>query len=276
MRYNSLNRKGLIDIEKEIISLYDTGVQIKQIGKKLNIGRSTVHIYLKKNNRRRCIRHTFDDSSFSNFTPENCYWAGFIAADGCINKTKTAVRVNLNIKDKLHLVKLLKFTKDENISITEGIRVISFNKKEYTINHCYADINSVKIVKDLCDNFNIVPAKSFILEPPNKIPDHLIRDYIRGYFDGDGSIYWNKSHKTVTFNICSGSGNLLKWISNNIKDQVNYNFSEKALCLRKNGSIYYISQNYNSAKLILDWMYSSSTTEIRLDRKYDRYLSYKN
>jgi intein/homing endonuclease len=275
VKYNSLGRRGLVNFELDILKLYDEGSSIKNICSKLHIGKSTIHNYLKKNNRRRQILHTFDDLSFYGFTPESCYWAGFIAADGCIDKNKYYCRVDLHIDDKSHIEKLLKFTKDKNISIICGNKISTFkNGKACNVAHCYADINSVKIVKDLNDNFNITPAKSFTLRPPIKIPQRLVRHYIRGYFDGDGSIYWNKSHKCAVFSICSGSKDLLNWISNNIKQQVNHNFSKKALNLEKNSSIYSIQQMYSSAQSIFNWQYQDSTPDTRLDRKYLRHLNW--
>lgn len=36
-----------------------------------------------------------------------------------------------------------------------------------------------------------VPNKSLILKFPTTLPNELVNDFIRGYFDGDGSVYIN-------------------------------------------------------------------------------------
>lgn len=275
MVYNSLGRKKKINLEKEILDLYDNGASIKNICEKLSVVRQTVHNYARKNGRSRHRKHNFDGTSFSIFTPEGCYWAGFIAADGCINNKETYLRVELNIKDKPHLVKLSNYTKDQQPHIVDGTKECNLNGKTWNAEYCRIDINSVKIIKDLKDNFNITPAKSFTLQPPYKIPKNLVNHYIRGYFDGDGSIYWNKSHKHSVFNVSSGSIELLNWISSCIKENTDYDFSKKAFTLRKNGSIFYIEQCWSS-EYILNWLYKDSSNETRLDRKYERYKEYYN
>lgn len=273
MKYNSLGRKKKINLEKEILNLYDNGTSIKNICEKLNIGRQTVHNYTRKNKRSRYRKHSFDSASFSTFTPKSCYWAGFIAADGCVDKNKTYLRVEININDKIHLTKLSNYTKDQQPYIVYGTKECKFNDKIYNVKYCRIDINSVKIIKDLKNNFNITSAKSFTLLPPYRVPKNLITHYVRGYFDGDGSMYWNKSHKHSIFQVSSGSTKLLSWMSNCIKENVDYNFSKKAFVIRENSSIYFIRQCWSS-KYILNWLYKDSSDETRLDRKYKRYIKY--
>lgn len=278
MRYNSDGRKGLVDIECEILKLYDNSdLTVLNIAKRLCIGKSTVFNYLKKNNRRRYSWHGVDKSSFSEFTPASCYWAGFIAADGNISNKLTNVHIELNYKDAGHIVKALGFVKDIAPKIVYGEKDIQFKGAPVCkVKFCKADISSTDIVRSLCDNFNITPNKSFTIQPPTKIPEHLISHYIRGYFDGDGSIYWNKSHKCGIFNICSGSKDMLVWIGSAIRNNVDYDFSPKAFSLRPSATIYFIERSHKSAEKIFHWIYKDSVEEIRLDRKYERYLEYTN
>src|SRR5271154_2141644 len=49
-------------------------------------------------------RHFRNKDTFSNLTLETCYWAGFIAADGCITD-KNVLVVCLSNVDKNHLEK---------------------------------------------------------------------------------------------------------------------------------------------------------------------------
>ena len=261
MNYNSAGRKNVMNFEQEILSLYDSGILIKDICSKLKICSYTVVKYLRKNNRRRYIVHTFDDSSFSSFSPESCYWAGFLAADGNIDKELNYIMLNLHSKDVKHIEKLLNFVKDENPSIKNNGFV------------GYATINSRKIVQNIIDLFEVVPKKSFTLRPPNKIPEGFAKHYVRGYFDGDGCISKTKKNRLI-FKVYSGSKDILTWMSKIIKNNTEYGFSDKSLGLIKNRSIYCVESSGKSAKAILDWLYKDSTPETRLDRKYERYLSY--
>ncbi len=55
--------------------------------------------------------------------------------------------------------------------------------------------------EDLCKH-GCVPNKSLILEFPKTVPSDLIHHFIRGYFDGDGSVFitrkkWIRTPKTL-------------------------------------------------------------------------------
>ena len=59
-------------------------------------------------------------------------------------------------------------------------------------------------------NLGCIPNKSLILLPP-KLKDEFISHFIRGYFDGDGSIGKYKNRYKITF---LGTNDLLLWILN--------------------------------------------------------------
>lgn len=112
-------------------------------------------------------------------TEEKAYWAGFIAADGNIRKDFLKMRIELNIQDKKHLEKFRE-NLNSDVPIKESIRQNNHS--------CYIDINCKELCLDLV-RLGIVPNKSLILNIDFKlIPNHLVPSFIRGYFDGDGSI----------------------------------------------------------------------------------------
>jgi len=59
-----------------------------------------------------------------------------------------------------------------------------------------------KICEDL-QSLGCVPNKSLILKFPTEeqVPKEFIRDFIRGYFDGDGCIHINLEKQNIQFNI---------------------------------------------------------------------------
>jgi hypothetical protein len=133
-------------------------------------------------------------------------------------------------------------------------------------------LNSSKIVSDLRDNFNIVPNKSLILMPPLRIPNNFRKHFIRGYIDGDGHIGWHKGNNTVRINIASGSQDILGWMRKIIIEENSLTYSP-SVTYRKNKTCC-VEFNGHHVKQILDWLYSDSTKETRLDRKYERYVNY--
>ena len=67
---------------------------------------------------------------------------------------------------------------------------ITKNKGSET-KYCYFRINQKEICEQLISH-GCLPNKSLILQLPNTVPNNLLRHFIRGYSDGDGTIYKNK------------------------------------------------------------------------------------
>lgn len=140
---------------------------------------------------KRPIIYTCDNNFFSEQNAQSNYWAGFIAADGCIT-AYNMVSIDLASKDEEHLYKLKQQIKCA-APISKSINKVFFKnikkQKEYyksILNFC-----SNNIVKDLQKIYGITPRKTYTY----KIPDDVLnspfaRDFIRGYFDGDG--WFNK------------------------------------------------------------------------------------
>lgn len=205
-------------------------------------------------------KYEIDELSFSNINKDNCYWAGFIAADGNISGINLSVE--LNSIDEKHLLKLADFVRS-NIGIYKRKRQRDFEEIEYS---CFK-IRSQIIINDLYDNFNIVPRKSLILEPP-KISGNFIKHYIRGYFDGDGCIGFD-THFKLTF--VGGSFNILKWIKENIEQAVET--GDPTICVRDKSKTYCLSYHGNQVINILNWLYEDCGNNF-LNRKKDKYESF--
>lgn len=119
---------------------------------------------------------------------EKAYWLGFLAADGNVISNK--ISLELSVKDKGHIHKFRKALESEHpITVKDNVGSFSNGKSQLA---CIG-INSKKMVQDL-SHFGIIPNKTFIVTPPapGLIPNHLLRHYWRGEFDGDGSIYSSK------------------------------------------------------------------------------------
>mgnify|MGYP002750148563 CR=1 FL=1 len=88
-------------------------------------------------------------------------------------------------------------------------------------------MSSQKTVDDLVSH-GCVKQKSLIIQPPTGVPKELIHHFIRGFFDGDGSIYWNKSafqaHKnwrTPSYSICiTSTKEMIEWLINTVGEGI--------------------------------------------------------
>ena len=123
-------------------------------------------------------------------TEEKAYWLGFIAADGNVNQELTTCTIDLQRADRAHVEKFAK-------CFDNYYKVVDHEREHPS---SYIHVYSKQCCLDLMQ-YGIVPNKSLILDVKTElIPDHLIRHYIRGYFDGDGSIFCSHPNRENGYN----------------------------------------------------------------------------
>lgn len=116
----------------------------------------------------------------------NSYWAGFIAADGNLEKNTNKLIIDLANKDVRHLYKLKKY-----LNFNGKIRYYKYSDRSYV----RLGFKNLKICSDLKKNFNITSRKSLTLKPPKGLTKKQALAYIAGYIDGDGSFNINTMYK---------------------------------------------------------------------------------
>lgn len=144
---------------------------------------------------------------------ENCYWAGLLAADGCVWKRGDAVEISLQEKDKYLLEELANTVYyNGKIELRKSKPGFKTNQKQYRI--IFYGVK--QWVKDLNKNFNIGPCKSLTFTYPDNLTTEQALSFIKGYIDGDGCIYCRD--KDIILAI-TGTESTLNWIKN-IFDQI--------------------------------------------------------
>ena len=265
------------NVLEQIIADYKNGKSMRQIEKDYNVTRQSVANFLErkeiktqKGNHHRTYYHNFD--FFQNIdTEEKAYWLGFMFADGYIvnydgkyGEDKFGITLSTSDIDTLE-----KFKK--SISATNPITDVSSNGRVLS----RILLSSQKTVDDLISH-GCVKQKSLILQPPIGVPQELIHHFIRGFFDGDGSIYYNKSaferHKTwnapsYSINITS-TKEMIEWIIDTVGFGNIYN--EK----RREKTWYYQQSGNNKVKAFCDFIYKDAT--IFMERKYKLYQDLLN
>ena len=197
-----------------------------------------------------------NECAFTDYSEDSCYWAGFLAADGCV--TNGILKVCLNYDDTSHLEKLRAFLGSTH-SITSNTD--KYYRSELGFKHS-------QIVEDLESNYNIVPRKSLIYKLP-KLPEKYFKHFLRGYFDGDGCIcesFSNKNSTTATlYTTIVGSGEFIEGLYNTINNLLNINGTIST----KDNNVKTIKYCTNASFILLGYMYKDATTY--LDRKYSLY-----
>jgi hypothetical protein len=255
---------------KNIIRLYNAGWGTVALARKNKVHRMQIQKLLHINKIR--MRHTspryhYNIKFFSKYTPESCYWAGFILSDGCVRSDRATVAIHLAKKDEIHLKKFkraIKYTGPIRVDIHTDSRSI--------------DISGEWFVQDLKRNFRVFPKKSLIAKFPNKVPKRYWNHLIRGILDGDGSVGLRGSMIVLSF---VGTSFLLNKLSNifsclgiNIRRYGMHKKSKKKapFCVTlPKSNIGIISYSGKNARLILRWLYEGSSQFTRLTRKYRIY-----
>ena len=137
---------------------------------------------------------TSEDSFWDTPNEINCYWAGFIAADGCITRNGDKglghnLTIALNSIDREHLERFI-YDCGSNNRIFDRYTLDKRSGKSHPFSAVH--ISNIKWKKPLEEIFNIFPCKTFTFKYP-ELPEKLMECWIAGYVDGDG-----------TYGICKG------------------------------------------------------------------------
>lgn len=246
-------------IEQEVIISYNNGYGVMELTEKYGLHRTTIQRVLKRNGvklRKRTPTH-YNIHFFDEYNEASCYWAGFIAADGYVRSDRSAVTIHLASTDYEHLLKLAQLTDYEgNVNINN--------------NECYITFSGKWFQEALADKFDIYSIKTFDVEISEKIPKDMVKHFIRGYFDGDGSVTHTGEYLRINFT--SGSKILLNQIINYIYEcgiRVRNQTHKPPICK------YTVNYNCINAFKVLNILYNESSDQNRLDRKYQLYLNEK-
>lgn len=248
------NKRGLLFVSKQVQSTPET---IKKFLQQNNIHIRTFSEAAIESNKNRSL--PVDIDYFSKETNNMAWLLGFIASDGTIRKDRNTIKIGLSITD----IKILNKIKEE-IKIVSQVKTY-MNSQGYEC--CQLEWTSEQHKKDL-KKYNIIPQKTFKLIPPYQLDKRYWIDYIRGYFDGDGSITTN-GNDGIKFSICSATKEILEWIINYFDEE--FHIPKVNIYIRKGiHDLYYFDYSTNSSKKIYDILYSTKSN-LFLERKKEKF-----
>lgn len=207
----------------------------------------------------------FNDHIFDYIdTEEKAYWLGFLYADGYLASKKNALSLTLCEQDLSHLEKFRNFIQAKRLCTIKK-HSTKLNGKEF-IN--YRIGCGSKHLKNTLIKLGCVPNKSLIATFPNLniFTDYnLVFDFIRGYVDGDGCLYFTK---TGNLNLeIIGTTDFLMGIKQIFPNHFSNLLTDKRW---KNNTKKIVSCGKNS-QFVLDILYKNSN--IYLNRKYQKYVA---
>lgn len=197
-------------------------------------------------------KYYLDENFFEKIDNEQkAYLLGYWYADGNVFKTSCqATSVDMDVLEKAKYC--MKFS--------GKIKTKKSKKNNNLYNTLY--IRSSKLTSCLI-GMGCVENKSLVLKFPSSdiVPEHLIHHFIRGYFDGDGSIFCGKSKKwdewAITF---VGTKEFMEGIEKHLNIPVRY---VKTKSKGNNWVITFCKLEY--MKSALEYMYKDAT--ITMNRK---------
>lgn len=225
-------------------------------------------------------KYKYNKDYFSKIdSDDKAYWLGFLYADGSINRYYTndklrsmTLELGLAEKDRNHLEKFRQCI-DTNIPIFD--KTNRLNGKIYMSSRI--QLNNTKICYDLCD-LGCTPSKTYDIKFPTYdiVPKEFMRDFLRGFFDGDGCISISEmAGSPHIFTTITGMKDMLESISDYLVSE-NVIRVKPSIYKDKRRSFTYSMHIYgtDTNKEFLDYLYKDSN--IYLDRKYEAYKTFYN
>ena len=248
---------------KQIAKMYETQhTSIRKLARELNISPDKVRWALKKYNIHKVQNHSdfpeyrkhqLNLHYFDKIDREDkAYYLGFIYADGYVNNSY--MKLCLQNQD-IHILKsFCKYLNSDETII-----------KPFKDNYSVLTVNGKDFTKALHQQ-GAVQAKTKILVPP-KLSDDMIPHFIRGYFDGDGSIWFDKSANSYRVQFI-GTKPMLEYI------EKFFGIDTKFRVATKDGLIYrYGFAGNKKITEAFNKIYKDAT--VYLFRKHNKYLRCK-
>lgn len=193
---------------------------------------------------------------------EFAWMLGYLLSDGSI------IRPTYRYKgDETHLNFICKY---DDRKVLYKLKAILKTKAK--VRH-YPNYKSPQSKIEIWDRKDIIEIYNDIktVVPANKIKGYE-RHFIRGLFDGDGTLSYRQSRKTFRIGYINEHKHIAQWVAN---------FLEKELCLDhkearfvKQNNVYEILWEGNVAKLIANYLYHGNIDNCCLTRKQKKYQQY--
>ena len=205
-------------------------------------------------------------------TEEKAYILGLLYADGYNQTERNSVSIGLKEDDKEILEKMTELIQPTKpllcLNLSNARKRVGFENAQNQYRLVIANKHiSERLVELGCGK---AKTHNLIFPTEEQVPSHLIRHFVRGYFDGDGSVSGDKQ-KQISF---VGTVNFLKPLQQILMEELG--FSETQLDQRyKDRKDEIRSLRYcgiNQCIKFRDWLYEDVT--IFLKRKKDIFDSY--
>ena len=214
----------------------------------------------------------FNKAFFSKWSNEMAYVLGLIYTDG-------------NITDASLKMGRLTFAQKEKKSVEKFLNLIGadskilYRRREKYVNTTagelhYFHINSDIVYKQLLE-LGLTPNKSLSMTFPKIPEDYYIRHFIRGCWDGDGTVYIEKRNGNLKTSFVCGSLEFITGLKEHLRKQglSDVKLYENKRSKKGNVSYYFRYGTKDSIKLF-HYLYDEVPESQYLKRKYEIFKNY--
>ncbi len=253
----------------DIVTKYISGKNCTEIAKDYDITPTAVNGILKRRDIPRRPqsmaqrKYNLNVNFFDQIdTQEKAYFLGILYADGYNDTNRNAVNLQLIEPDKEILEKLTNL-----IQPSKPLQYIKIKNERH--NNCFRLVIANKHISQQLVILGCTNNKTFTLKFPTFLSPNLFPHFIRGYYDGDGSLNVKTNNSCV--NIVSTLP-FCRSLSNIFHEVLHINSYIRKCHKGRNTTTRMIETAGNLQVLsFLDWIYANS--RLHLSRKYQKYLT---
>ena len=260
------------ELTQRVIELHQNGMLHKDIRYALLVSDQGINKTIDRNGIPRMSyternRHYDRNSNYFDVidTANKAYFFGLLCSDGSNSIGHRQIIISLQEEDGYLLEKL-----KEELEYTGEIKICDRNHQlnpKHKITHRFA-MQDIHMSEQL-EQMGMVARKSYNFKFPTCVPDEFMRDFLRGYFDGDGCVGYYERYKkgnsslVGTHDFCINVQKILA--ERDIKSCIVH----PKQC--KDSDTYVLMTSATNATYhFLSWLYDDA--EIKMIRKYEKYL----
>ena len=256
-----------------MIEEYLNGSSLSALAKKYNKDPRTIKRILEKN--QITIRSRNEQNKFSpqnqrkyyindNFlecidNADKAYLIGFLAADGCI-QPDGSIKISLSAKDKELLIKI-QSALETNYPIRDSITKDGYEVSTFVFRSA--------TIREQLSKYNIIRNKTYSYSFPKLLEKKYIIDFIRGYWDGDGTVCLINGYPRTS--LCSYQKDFLQNIIDFLEKE--YKIPKVNLYKKKESNVWYFQYSKESSKKLYNIFYKDiNNIHLFLARKYSKFI----
>jgi len=220
------------------------------------------------------MKYFVNEKFFNSWNPDMAYILGYFYADGSLEDADY-------LRGKYIRVTSIDKSTIENIKLTLGsqhtiVKHVGYENRKPQ----YLMRIGNRVLYDSLIRLGLYPNKSLTVTIP-KIPKKYIKHFVRGYFDGDGCVYFEhgrgKNKKIIIKGLrtifTSGSKNFLSQLSKLLSENKICSTERKVYSSHRSFQLRYSTKD--SLRLFL-FLYEGNRDLLFLQRKYNTFCNYLN